>query len=82
MKFNLCFTYDVPKDTEQVEDKVLVTDQPRNTWEIEINSLDDILKLANIECAIEWGGVLVYKRGFGFEGDHEYTIEIYNGYRE
>lgn len=80
MKFNLTFTYDDEESVEKVPDRVLVAGKEgwRNAiWEIEINSLEDILRLARLEP----DGVVINEAG-RYEGKHDYTIEIYNGYRE
>lgn len=77
MKFNLTFTYDKEEALEKVPDKVLVEERRFSSiYEIEINSLEDILRLTKVD----WG-VVIYE-ATGYEGEHDYTIEIYNGYRE
>lgn len=78
MKFNLTFTYGKEETLEKVPDKVLVEERRFfSIYEIEVNSLEDILRLVELEP----DGVVIYGSD-GYDGEHDYTIEIYNGYRE
>lgn len=78
MKFNLTFTYDKEEALEKVPDKVLVEERRFSSiYEIEVNSLEDILRLTKVDP----NGVVIYEAD-GYDGEHDYTIEIYNGYRE
>ena len=78
MKFILCETYGTSKHIPP-EAKREETGDVFPYYSIEINSVEELLRLADITV----DGIVVYKSQASFETKiAPYIIEIYDGYRE
>lgn len=78
MKFALCTTCGISKNIPpEAKQEETSTNYPY--YSIEINSVEELLRLADITV----DGIVVYKSQVSFEEDiAPYVIEIYDGYRE